>query len=70
MFYYLCLFHISETNYFKDGEEGVIVPNHVLAERGLQGDRVVSEAEEEGGVGFCGCGERESSCFEEGLILR
>lgn len=47
VFYYLCLIHINETNYFKDGEDGVIVPNHVLAERGLQGEQIVSEGEEE-----------------------
>lgn len=37
VFYYLAWFHIDETNYFKDGETGVIVPNHILEEKGLQG---------------------------------
>ncbi|KAI0025941.1 hypothetical protein F4780DRAFT_789418 [Xylariomycetidae sp. FL0641] len=30
MFYYLGWYHITETNYFKKGEEGVVVPNHIL----------------------------------------
>ncbi|TKA24753.1 hypothetical protein B0A50_05741 [Salinomyces thailandicus] len=36
-FYYLGWFHIDDSNYFKDGEVGVVVPNHVLQEKRLEG---------------------------------
>ena len=35
-FYYLVLFQIDETNYFKDGEVGAVVPNHILEEKGFE----------------------------------
>ncbi|KAF2765746.1 hypothetical protein EJ03DRAFT_318915 [Teratosphaeria nubilosa] len=36
-FYYLGWFHIDDSNYFKDGEVGAIVPNHILQEKGMEG---------------------------------
>lgn len=34
-FYYLGWYHIKETNYFESDEEGVVVPNHILEEKGI-----------------------------------
>lgn len=39
-FYYLGWYHIDDSNYFKDGEVGVVVPNHILHEKGLDGQEV------------------------------
>lgn len=33
-FYYLGIYHIKDTNYDKD-EEGAVVPNHILEEKGI-----------------------------------
>lgn len=37
-FYYLAWYHIDDSNYFKDGEDGAVVPNHILHEKGLDGE--------------------------------
>jgi hypothetical protein len=39
-FYYLGIFHLSDSNYFKEGEIGAVVPNHILRERGIEGEGV------------------------------
>ncbi|KAK5116713.1 hypothetical protein LTR62_007387 [Meristemomyces frigidus] len=39
-FYYLAWYHIEDSNYFKSGEEGAVVPNHILQEKGLDGEEV------------------------------
>ena len=46
-FYYLAWFHIDDSNYFKEGEEGAVVPNHILQEKGLDGedDGVISSSQ-------------------------
>lgn len=43
VFYYLGLCHMAETNYNKD-EQGAVVPNHVLFERGAATDADLSHA--------------------------
>ncbi|KAK3673779.1 hypothetical protein LTR78_006332 [Recurvomyces mirabilis] len=40
-FYYLAWYHIDDSNYFKSGEEGAVVPNHILKEKGLDGQEMV-----------------------------
>ncbi|KAK4575317.1 hypothetical protein LTR86_001171 [Recurvomyces mirabilis] len=40
-FYYLAWYHIDDSNYFKSGEEGAVVPNHILKENGLDGQEMV-----------------------------
>ncbi|KAK6396800.1 hypothetical protein LTR65_008698 [Meristemomyces frigidus] len=37
-FYYLAFYHIQDTMYFEDGEDGVVVPNHILHEKGLDSE--------------------------------
>lgn len=37
IFYYLGIYHMADTNYDKS-EEGAIIPNHVLEEKGIVGD--------------------------------
>ncbi|KAF2188994.1 hypothetical protein K469DRAFT_564889 [Zopfia rhizophila CBS 207.26] len=57
-FYYLAWFHIKDTNYDKD-EEGAVVPNHVLEEKGIlgeRGDERVGVEEVEKGVEKVGVG--------------
>ena len=40
VFYYLAWYHIDDSNYFKKGEIGAVVPNHILKEKGLAGEDV------------------------------
>lgn len=42
VYYYLGATQIDDSNYFKEGEEGAVVPNHILREKGLDGEELVS----------------------------
>jgi hypothetical protein len=44
VFAYLAAFHITETEYF-NGEEGVVIPKHVLAEHAYDGEGKAQDIE-------------------------